>query len=98
MCSSDLLSLGRIYSAFTLRHQSYSLRNYMKEFVEAIQEVDLYPTSLRAIGGQIYRMKRKNMLGNVINVKDSRQTFTSLKEFLILFPVLGLLFNGDWIL
>ena len=26
---------GRIYSAFTLKHQSYSLRSYMKEFVEA---------------------------------------------------------------
>ena len=38
------------------------------------------------------------MLGNVMSVRDSRQTFTSLEEFLILFPALGLLLNGDWIL
>ena len=31
-------SLGHIYSAFILRYQSYSLRNYMKESVETIQE------------------------------------------------------------
>ena len=29
-------SLGRTYSTFTLRHQSYSLRNYMKESMGAI--------------------------------------------------------------
>ena len=29
-------SLGHIYSAYILRHQSYFLRNYMKESVEAI--------------------------------------------------------------
>ena len=29
-------SLGHIYSAFILRYQSYSLRNYMKESVGAI--------------------------------------------------------------
>ena len=28
--------LGHIYYAFTLRHQNYSLRSYMKGFVEAI--------------------------------------------------------------
>ena len=39
-----------------------------------------------------------NMLGNVISVRDSRQTFTSLEEFSILFPALGLLLNGVWIL
>ena len=31
-------SLGHIYFAYILRHQSYFLRNYMKESVEAIQE------------------------------------------------------------
>ena len=38
------------------------------------------------------------MLGNVISVRDSRQTFTSLEEFSILFPTLGHLLNGVWIL
>ena len=33
-------SLGHIYSAFTLRHQNYSLRSYMKGSVGAIQEGD----------------------------------------------------------
>ena len=45
--------LGHIYSAFTLRYQSYSLRSYTKGFVEAIKEANLCLTepSLRAIGG-----------------------------------------------
>ena len=38
------------------------------------------------------------MLGNVISVKDSRQIFTRLEEFSILFLSLGHLLNGDWIL
>ena len=42
--------------------------------------------------------KHKNMLKNVINVKDSRQILISLEEFLILFLVLGLSPNGVWIL
>ena len=48
---TSILFLGRIYFAFTLKHQNYSLRNYMKGFVEAIQEANLYLTkpSLRAI-------------------------------------------------
>ena len=60
---TSALFLGRIYFVFTLRHQSRSLRNYMKGFVEATQEADLYliEPSLRAIGGQICRKKRKNM-------------------------------------
>ena len=33
-CTSALF-LGHIYSAYTLRHQIYSLRTYMKGFVEA---------------------------------------------------------------
>ena len=42
---------------------SYSLRSYIKGFVEAIQEVDLYliEPSLRAIGGQICKKMHKNM-------------------------------------
>ena len=61
-CTSTLF-LCHIYSAFTLRHQSYSLRNYTKGFVEAIQEADICLTepSLRDIGGQICKKKRKNM-------------------------------------
>ena len=35
------------------------------------------------------------MLGNVMSVRDLRQTFTSLEELLILFPALGLLLNRD---
>ena len=55
--------LGHIYYAFTLRHQSYSLRSYMKGFVKAIQEADLclIEPSLRAIGGQICKKKHQNM-------------------------------------
>ena len=53
---------------------------------------------LRDTGGQACRKRRKNMLENVINVKDSLQTFTSLEEFLILFLALGLLLNGAWTL
>ena len=60
---TSALFLGHIYSAFTLRHQNYSLKSYIKGFVETIQEADLCLTepSLRAIGGQICRKKRKNM-------------------------------------
>ena len=65
--------LGRIYFAFILRHQSYSLRSYMKEFVGATQGEDLCLTepSLRAIGGQTYKRKHRNMSRNAINAKDS---------------------------
>ena len=60
---TSALFLGHICSTFTLRHQSYSLRNYMKGFVKAIHEADLYLTelSLKAIGGQICKKKRKNI-------------------------------------
>ena len=53
---------------------------------------------LRDTGGQACKKRRKNMLENVINVKDSLQTFTSLEEFLILFLALGLLLNRAWTL
>ena len=68
----------------------------MKGFVEAIQEADLYPTelSLRAIGGQIYRMKCKNMLGNVINVKDLHQTYINQEESLTPYLAFGHLLSG----
>ena len=72
----------------------------MKGFAEVTQEEDLYLIGLllKDTGGQACKRRHKNMLGNVISVRDSCQTFTSLEGFLILFPALGLLLNGDWIL
>ena len=49
---------------------------------------------LKDTGSQICRKRCKNMLENVTNVRDSLQTSTSLEEFLILCPVLGLLLSG----
>ena len=49
---------------------------------------------LKDTGGQICRRKRRSMLENVTSAKDSLQTSTSLEEFLILFPALGLLLSG----
>ena len=68
--------------------------------MEATQGEDPYLTgpSLKDTGGQACKKKRKNMSENVINVKDSLQTFTSLEGFSILFPTLGLLLNGAWTL
>ena len=61
-CTSALF-LGHIYSTFTPKRQSYSLRNCMKEFVEATQEANLclIEPSLGATGGQICRKKYKSM-------------------------------------
>ena len=72
----------------------------MKEFAGVTQEEDFYLTGplLKDTGGQTCKRRQKNMLGNVISVRDSRQTFTSLEEFSILFTALGLLLNGVWIL
>ena len=72
----------------------------MKEFVEVTQEEDLYFTEplLKDTGGRACKRKHKNMLKNVINVKDLRHIFISLKEFLILFLALGLSPNKVWIL
>ena len=55
--------LCHIYSAYTLRHQIYSWRSYMKGFVEATQEADLCLTepSYRAIGSQTCKKKHKNI-------------------------------------
>ena len=68
----------------------------MKEFVEVTRGEDPYLTVqlLKDTGGQICRKKRKSMLENMTNVKDSLQTSTSLEEFLIPFPTLGLLLIG----
>ena len=72
----------------------------MKGFAEVTQEEDLYLTEplLKDTSGQACKRRHKNMLGNVISVRDLRQTFTNLEEFAILFPALALLLNGVWIL
>ena len=68
----------------------------MKEFAEVTRGEDPYLTaqSLKDTGGQICRKKRKSMLENVTNVRDSLQTSTSPEEFLILFLALGVLLSG----
>ena len=68
----------------------------MKGFVGVTQEEDPYLIELllRDIGGQACKRRHRNMSGNVISVKDSRRTFTSLEELLILFLALGHLLNG----
>ena len=53
---------------------------------------------LKDTGGQACKKRHKNMLENVISVRDLRQIFTSLEEFLILFLAFGLLLSGDRIL
>ena len=60
---SDAHFLGHTYYAYILRHQNYSLRSYMKGFVEATLKADLYLTepSLKATGGQICRKKHKSI-------------------------------------
>ena len=72
----------------------------MKEFVEVTQEEDLYLTEplLKDTGGRACKRKHRNMLKNVISVRDMHQTFISLEEFLILFLALGFLLSGAWIL
>ena len=72
----------------------------MKGFVGVTQGEDLYLIGLllRDTGGQACKKRHRNMSGNVISVKDLRRTFTSLEEFSILFPALGHLLNGAWIL
>ena len=72
----------------------------MKEFVEVTQEEDIYLTEplFKDTSGRACKRKHKNMLKNVISVRDLRQTFISLKEFLILFLALGLSASGAWIL
>ena len=58
----------------------------------------VYPGPLlKDTGGQACRKKHKSMLENVISVRDSCQTFTSLEESLILYPAFSLLLNEAWI-
>ena len=92
--------MDHIYFVYIPRHQNYSWKNYMKEFVEVTHEENFYLTEplLKDIGGRACKRKHKSMLKNVISVRDSRQTFISPEEFLILFLALGLLLSGAWIL
>ena len=77
-----------------------ALESLLEELHEGVcgshTEEDLYLIwqVLKDTGGQACKRRHKNMLGNVISVRDLRQTFTSLKEFSILFPALDLLLNG----
>ena len=70
----------------------------MKGFVEATRGGDLCLTgsSHKAISGQIYRRKHKNMWRSVTNAKNLHQTFINPEESLIHCPALGLLLNRDW--
>ena len=52
----------------------------------------------RDIGGQACKMRHRNTLRNAISVKGSRQIFTSLEEFSMLFLALGHLLNRAWTL
>ena len=72
----------------------------MKGFAEVTQGEGLYLTKplLKGTGGLTCKKRHKNMSGDVISARGSRQKFTSLEEFSILSPALGLLLNGDWIL
>ena len=58
-----LLFLGHTCYAYILRHQNYSLRSYMKGFVEATLEANLYliEPSHKATGGQTCKKKHENM-------------------------------------
>ena len=81
-------------------HQNHSRKNCMKGFAEVTQGEDLYLTGplLKGTGDLACKKRHKNISGNVISVRDSRQTFISLEEFSILSPAFGLLLNEDWIL
>ena len=58
--STPFLGLTCVY---IMKYQNFSLRNYMKEFVGAIQEADLclIEPSLRDTGGRACKRKHKNM-------------------------------------
>ena len=72
----------------------------MKGFVGITQEEDPCLIGLlpRDIGGQAFKRRRMNTLGNAISVKGLRQIFTSQEEFSILFLALGHLLNEAWTL
>ena len=59
----SVLSLVLTCFVYTLRHQNYSWRNYMKGFVGVIQEEDPYLIEplLRDTGGRACKRRRRNM-------------------------------------
>ena len=97
---TSVLSLVLICFVYTPRHQNHSWKSYMREFVGVTQGEDPYLVGLllRDIGGQVCKRRHRNMLRNVISVKDLRRIFTSLKEFPILLLALGCLLNRAWTL
>ena len=96
----NVLFLVLICFVYTPRHQNHSWKSCMKGFVGVTPEENLYLIGilLKDSGGQTCKRRHKNMSGNVISVKDSHRTFTSLEEFSILFPTFGHLLNRAWIL
>ena len=92
--------LGRICYVYIPKHQSYCLRNCMKEFVGVTQEEDLCPIepSLKDIGGRVCRRKLKNMSRSVINARDLLRTSTNQEGSSILSPVRDRLLSEAWIL
>ena len=98
-CINDLF-MALICFVYIPMHRNHSWKSYMKEFVGVIQEVDLCLIGLllKDTGGQTCKKRHKNTLGNVISVRDLRQTFTNLEEFSILFTALGHSLNEVWIL
>ena len=97
---TNALSLVPICFVYTPRHQNHFQRNSTKGFMGVIQEEDPCLIGLlpRNIGGQACKRRYRNTLRNAINVKGSRQIFTSLEEFSILFLALGHLLSGAWTL
>ena len=72
----------------------------MRGSVKATREVDLCLTEplLKDTGGRACKRKHRNMLKSVTNAKDLHQTFTNREQSSVLFPALGHLLNGIWIL
>ena len=72
----------------------------MQGSVKATREVDLCLTEplLRDTGGWACKRKHRNMLKSVTNAKELHQKVTNREESSILFPALGHLLNGVWIL
>ena len=97
---TNVLFLNHICFVYIPMHRDHFWMNCLKGFAEVTQEEDFYLIGplLKNTSGQICKRRHKNMLRNVISVRDLRQTFTSLEEFSILFPALNLLLNGDWTL
>ena len=93
---TSVLSLDIICCVCTQRRQNHFWRNYMKGFVEVIQEEDHCLTWLlpKDIGGQTCKKSNRNMSRNVINARGLHPIFTSLEGCSTFFLVHGLLLSG----